>query len=213
VTNVKNPAGSAGGVFFGAFGNGPAINAVQTLMDSNSEELPLAGTLLLAVPSLRDPSFRRAVVYIAAHSAEDGAFGYVLNRPLRQRVADLLPDQEFGPLGDVQVYAGGPVATDKLAFAALRWSGHTLKCQTHLSVDDALHELGMGREVRGFVGYSGWSGGQIETEIERRSWIITPPSRSVLAARPGENLWGEVLCEMGPVFELMARTPERLELN
>lgn len=189
------------------------MGMVQTCMPPSSEELPLAGTLLLAVPSLRDPSFRRAVVFIAAHNAEEGAFGYVLNRPLHQRVAELLPGEELGPLGDVPVYVGGPVATDKLAFASLRWNGRTLRCQTHLSVDDALHEFGLGREVRGFVGYSGWSSGQIESEIERRSWIITPPSRVVLAAPTAENLWGEVLCGMGPVFGLMAHTPERVELN
>jgi putative transcriptional regulator len=186
---------------------------VQPRMPPPSEELPLAGTLLLAVPSLRDPSFRRAVVFIAAHDAEEGAFGYVLNRPLHQRVAELLPGENLGPLGEVPVYAGGPVAADKLAFASLRWIGRTLRCQTHLTVEDALHELGLGREVRGFVGYSGWSGGQIESEIERRSWIITPPSRAVLAPRAPENLWSEVLCELGPVFGLMARTPERVELN
>jgi putative transcriptional regulator len=189
------------------------MGIVQTPMPPSSEKLPLTGTLLLAVPSLRDPSFRRAVVFIAAHDAQEGAFGYVLNRPLNQRVAELLPGEDLGMLGDVPVYVGGPVATDKLTFASLRWNGRTLRCQTHLSIDDALHELGRGGEVRGFVGYSGWSGGQIETEIERRSWIITPPSRMVLATEATEDLWGEVLSEMGPVFGLMARTPERVELN
>jgi putative transcriptional regulator len=59
----------------------------------------LNGQLLLAVPSLRDSYFARSVVFLAAHSDEDGSFGYILNRPLKQRVGDLMPDQDLGPLG------------------------------------------------------------------------------------------------------------------
>lgn len=77
-------------------------------MTFSNENSPLAGHLLLAIPSLRDPNFSRSVVFMAAHSAEEGAFGYVLNRPLGQRVADLLPDQELGALGQIPVFVGGP---------------------------------------------------------------------------------------------------------
>lgn len=179
------------------------------------EATNLTGSLLLAVPSMKDPNFHRTVVLVAAHTGEDGAFGYVLNRPLDQRVADLLPDQELGALGDVPVFMGGPVATDKLAFASLHWNKRksTLRCQTHLSLADAMHELSMGHEVRGFVGYSGWSGGQIESELKRKSWFISPAHKAILTMEKPAALWGAVLGKMGPLFELMAATPERVELN
>lgn len=175
----------------------------------------LTGNLLLAVPSMRDPNFSRTVVFMAAHTSKEGAFGYVLNRPLEQRVADLLPDQNLGALGKVRVFIGGPVATDKLAFASLHWNRKegTLRCQTHLSVSDALHELGLGHDVRGFVGYSGWSKGQIEQEIKHRSWIVTPSRKTILTAQPVSKMWTAVLEEMGPVYQLMAHTPEKVELN
>ncbi|MCA1962628.1 MAG: YqgE/AlgH family protein [Prosthecobacter sp.] len=184
----------------------------MTFTDDHS---PLTGSLLLAVPSMRDPNFARTVVLMAAHSADDGAFGYVLNRPLGQRVADLLPDQDLGALGQAPVFLGGPVAMDKLAFASLHWNRKrgTLRCRTHLSVHDAMHEMSMGREVRGFVGYSGWGKGQLEEEIKTRSWIISPPSRLVLNAKTDESLWSKVLEEMGPVYRLMAKTPDKVELN
>lgn len=184
-------------------------------MPTAPDDSNLTGNLLLAVPSMRDPNFKRTVIFVAAHNAEDGAFGYVLNRPLDQKVSDLLPEQDLGALGDVSVYIGGPVATDKLAFASLHWNRKkgTLRCQTHLSVADAIHELSMGHEVRGFVGYSGWSGGQIEGEIKRKSWIITPARKTILTVERPATMWGAVLGGMGPVFELMAGTPERVELN
>jgi hypothetical protein len=113
---------------------------------TNESSPSLSGQLLLASPALHDPNFARSVVFMAAHNAKDGAFGYILNRPLEQRVADLLPDQDLGSLGEVPVFMGGPVATDKLAFAALHWNKRrrTLRCQTHLSVADALHALSWG---------------------------------------------------------------------
>lgn len=175
----------------------------------------LTGQLLLAVPSMKDPNFKRTVILMAAHNAAEGAFGYVLNRPLDQQVADLLPEQDLGPLGQAPVYYGGPVATDKLAFASLHWNRKqgTLRCQTHLSVDAAAHEMSLGRDVRGFVGYTGWSSGQVEGEIKRRSWILSPARRFILGHPVPESMWGTILTELGPLHQLMAGTPEQVELN
>ncbi len=175
----------------------------------------LSGSLLLASPAMHDPNFSRSVVFMAAHNAKDGAFGYILNRPLEQRVADLLPDQNLGALGDVPVFMGGPVATDKLAFAALQWNKkrRTLRCQTHLSVADALHALNKGHDVRGFVGYSGWSGGQLESELELRSWITTSAHPLVLAVEKPAQMWSALLEDMGPVYKMMAKMPEDVGLN
>ena len=53
----------------------------------------LAGQLLLASPSLRDPNFERTVVLIGVHSAE-GAMGVVLNRPSELTVAEAAPQLE-----------------------------------------------------------------------------------------------------------------------
>lgn len=175
----------------------------------------ITGSLLLASPSMDDPNFARTVIFMAAHSQKDGAFGYILNRPLDQRAGDLLPEQNLGVLGDVPVFVGGPVATDKLSFAALHWNKRkrTLRCQTHLSVPDALKALKLGHEVRGFVGYSGWTGGQLEGEIQRRSWITAQARPLVLTVDPPDALWEAMLHAMGPVFALMAGMPENVKWN
>ena len=176
---------------------------------------PLQGTLLLAAPIMRDPNFARSVLFLAAHSKEEGAFGYILNRPLDKVVADLLDDQALGALGQVQVYLGGPVATDKLSFASLQWSEKRLSmtCKTHLSMEDAIHELELGHEVRGFVGYSGWSSGQLERELKHRSWIVAQPEKRVLQMEEPTSLWTDILMSMGPRFQLLAKMPEQPELN
>jgi putative transcriptional regulator len=175
----------------------------------------ISGSLLLAAPSLRDPNFFHTVLLLAAHNSEDGAFGYILNRPLDKQVSDLLEDRDLGPLGDVPVFLGGPVGTNKLSFAALDWNNkkRSLQVQTHLSTEQAIKELKKGRIVRGFVGYSGWSKGQIESEIKHRSWIVTPSRKTILTTQPVTQMWTAVLEEMGPVYQLMAHTPEKVELN
>ena len=128
---------------------------------------------------------------------------------------NLLPDQDLGALGEVPVFMGGPVSTDKLAFAALKWNKRrrTLRCQTHLSVADALHALSLGHDVRGFVGYSGWSGGQLESELELRSWITASARPLVLTVEKPTQMWGAVLADMGPVYKVMAGMPEDVGLN
>ena len=175
----------------------------------------LTGSLLLASPVMTDPNFSRSVIFMAAHSDQEGAFGYILNRPLDQSVGDLLPDQDLGALGTVPVFMGGPVATDKLAFAAMQWNKRkgTLRCQTHLSVADAIQAIKLGHDVRGFVGYSGWTGGQLENEIQRRSWITAKAKSLVLAVEKPAHLWSTILAEMGPKYSLMAKMPEDVTLN
>jgi putative transcriptional regulator len=175
----------------------------------------LRGTLLLAAPTLRDPNFARTVLYLAAHTAKDGAFGYILNRPLDKVVSELMPTSAPKKLAKVPVFLGGPVGTDKLSFASLTWNKKrdVFACKTHLSVDDAADELRSGNDVRAFVGYSGWSEGQLEKELKHQSWIIAPPPEMIVNNDDNNTLWNEVLTAMGPRFALIAETPEKPELN
>lgn len=175
----------------------------------------LKGSLLLAAPLMKDPNFSRTVLYLAGHTGSDGAFGYILNRPLDKQVSDLIASTEMTNLADVPVYLGGPVSTDKLSFASLEWSpkSNTLKCRTHLAVEDAIEELTLGHDVRAFVGYSGWSEGQLEKELKHRSWIVTQPHAVVMSNEDPSHLWSDILIDMGPRYELMSQMPEKPEMN
>ncbi len=59
---------------------------------SENEGESWQGLLLAAHPSLKDPNFRRSVLFLSTHESELGAFGFVLNRPLGKTAADLLPE-------------------------------------------------------------------------------------------------------------------------
>jgi putative transcriptional regulator len=181
----------------------------------NPPQRNLEGNLLLAAPQLRDPNFNRSVLYVAAHSRTEGAFGFILNRPLEKSVSDLLGDKSFGHLGQVPVYLGGPVSTDKLSFVVFDWSEkrHYLDCRTHLSKEEALHEVNLGNDVRGFIGYSGWSTGQLEKELLTHSWIVSPPEKIIVHSPDHETLWKDLLMVMGPRYQILAQAPEHPEYN
>ena len=73
----------------------------------------LAGSLLLAHPAMRDPNFRRTVIFMATHSAE-GAMGVVLNRPTRRTLGTVNGSFAYTPLAEVPVFIGGPVQPEQL---------------------------------------------------------------------------------------------------
>lgn len=76
-----------------------ACETCATRYDSSVREyepssLSLAGSLLIAHPALLDPNFKKTVLFLSKHDAEEGAFGLVLNRPAERSVRDLLPDRK-----------------------------------------------------------------------------------------------------------------------
>src|SRR5881392_4300922 len=105
--------------------------------------LSLAGSLLVAHPNMLDPNFRRAVLFISAHDAEDGALGVILNRPLDKQVADLVNETPPEGLGDIPVFLGGPVGKNQLMFAAFEWQkGEGLKLKHNIAFDEGSEAQG-----------------------------------------------------------------------
>ncbi len=170
----------------------------------------LAGQLLLAHPALKDPNFARTVVLLSAHDA-DGALGVVLNRPLGRRLGELGGDFALGPLAQVPLHTGGPVEPEKMLLAGWRWRAATSEFELHFGLDPARAEelLAAGdATVRGFLGYSGWSGGQLENEMKQQTWFVAGPADYNLAAAEGPALWRLVLGSLDPQLKLLADEPE-----
>lgn len=180
----------------------------------DSSQLCLKGSLLLAEPALREPTFHRAVILLDEHQHDLGAHGFILNRPSGQTAGDLLPSADFAALAAVPVYYGGPVQTEQLTFAALSWhAAEGLRCATHLTREDAIHRIRSGEHVRAIIGYSGWGAGQLENEIKHRTWIIAKPDESVADPAQSAGLWTTILDRMGPWFRLLSRAPDDPTLN
>ena len=148
------------------------------------KDFSLQGKILMATPALEDPNFARAVVYMCAHSAE-GAVGLIVNRPLGNlRLEDIferfsIEGKEKEGLGKMAVHLGGPVEMNR-GFVLHRERQHGEEA-LHVDEDivmtgsmEILREMAEGKisdECFLALGYAGWSGGQLEKEIQANGWL------------------------------------------
>lgn len=179
-------------------------------MTPRSAPESLAGRLLLAHPALKDPNFGRSVVLLSAHDP-DGALGVIINRPLGRSLGTLGAGFSHGPLAGVPLYCGGPVATEKLVLAAWRWAADSgsFELQFGLDPDEAARLAGKdGIALRGFLGYAGWSRGQLEQEMRRTTWFVAEPEGFNLGAAEGAGLWKMILGALDPELKLLAGEPD-----
>ena len=170
----------------------------------------LAGSLLLAHPAMHDPNFRRSVVLLSAHG-DDGAMGVVLNRPLGKQLGDLNAQFAASTIAGVPVYQGGPVQTEQLILAAWRPEPLEAGFKLYFGIDVEKATALQGEEgvrLRAFLGYSGWSKGQLENELRHNTWVITPVGPDLLEGGDGQGLWRTILGGLSPEWRLMAGEPE-----
>ena len=175
----------------------------------------LAGSLLIAHPSMLDPNFRRTVLFISAHDPNDGALGVIINRPLEKQVAEVMTETPPPGLAEVPVFLGGPVGKDQLIFAAFEWrKGAGLKLNHNVAVDAGTetkeHET---PPVCAYVGYAGWEAGQLEAELKQKAWLVQKPSRSILRFDRLSQLWFDIMRGLGPWYKMLAAAPDDPSLN
>ena len=185
--------------------------------DPSKSDLPLLlrGKLLLADPSLRDGTFNRSVILLTEHSPELGASGLILNQPTGRVVGEYLKKPVFTPLRHLAVHEGGPVLHDQLTFASFWWSKKLgLRWALRISAKQAVdHAHRAGRIVRAFIGYSGWTTGQLENELLHQSWITVGPLPDLLGHSHDRSLWPVLLRRLSPLHRILAEAPTDPFLN
>jgi putative transcriptional regulator len=180
----------------------------------------IAGRLLVATPKLADPNFRRSVVLVVEHEAEEGTLGVVLNRPTEVPVDRVLPPWSELVTGPSVVFQGGPVALDSaLALAQVPGTEEPLGWRAlggSPAVDlDAPPEL-LATEVtrlRVFAGYAGWGVGQLRSEIAEGAWYVLGAESGDVFMDDPERLWHDVLRRQGGDLAFVANFPDDPSLN
>ena len=177
------------------------------------------GILLIAEPFLNDPNFDRSVVLLCSYNQE-GAFGLVLNQRTDLLLNDVLEETIYP---DVPLFLGGPVEKNTLHFIhrrpdllqggldigyGLYWGGDFEALKRLLN-----HQLITTDDVRFFIGYSGWSAGQLDDELQEKSWFLSATSARSLFETEPENLWREVLRAKGGKYKSIAHYPTDPSLN
>jgi putative transcriptional regulator len=163
------------------------------------------GIFLVARRGLPDPNFRETVVLVT-QPRQGGPFGVIINRPLEQRLSELL--SEFESLKDRKdvLYFGGPVKPDGLVFlvqaATSPPRGLSVLKDVYLTGDTELIEKLLKRAdpTRGlkvFAGYSGWGPGQLQREIERGDWHIMPANAATVFEKDARGIWPRLIKRAG----------------
>lgn len=177
-----------------------------------------SGSLLIAEPFMGDTNFERSVVLICEHN-DDGTFGLVMNQLMDLRLSDVLEDV----YADQPLFVGGPVQQNTLHFIhrrpdlidgavrvidGLYWSGNFEQVRKAVNLG-TLSE----RDIRFFVGYSGWSAGQLAGELEKKAWIVSYTDVDFLFETSADQFWRGVLKRMGGQFKSIAHYPVDPRLN
>ena len=68
-------------------------------------------------------------------------------------------------------------------------------------------------DIKFFLGYSGWSTGQLDEELEKNNWIINKSAANKLFTLDAETLWRSVLKEMGGKYRMLSNYPLDPSLN
>lgn len=180
----------------------------------------LKGRLLLDGGNLRGSFFHRTVVLICQHNGE-GAFGLVLNRVAGNKVGEVLVADLPDSLKESPLFLGGPVQPTALSFLHsdnfLPDANVFPNLNLGHSLDDLL-EIGESfspvKKVKLFAGYAGWSPGQLEDEMKRKSWLTFPASLELVFETPPDELWQKIIKSKGGwKNKLLAQMPDDLSLN
>lgn len=177
------------------------------------------GILLISDPFLKDPNFLRSVVLVCEHHAE-GSFGFVLNKLYDQPLGDVVSELEDFSF---PLFYGGPVQMDTIHFLHKRpdllddgieiidgiyWGGQ---------FEDAVRLIKGGdlteKDIRFYLGYSGWGQGQLEDELRTKSWITRDGNKQLVFHSKAEHLWKDAIKSLGGEYAQMANYPIDPQLN
>lgn len=170
----------------------------------------LSSSLLVAMPQLDDPNFRRAVVLLVHHGS-DGSFGIVLNRSLDLTISELMQNSGIAwPSGIGSVGWGGPVQPERgwVIFSSAQTpttdaDGDDVATLHHgVCVTGSLEMLRTvaqhpPSDVRLFLGYAGWGAEQLEGELAEGAWLTAPLRREVVFATAADDMWEAVVRGLG----------------
>jgi putative transcriptional regulator len=175
---------------------------VKTAPDARRPRHSLArGMFLVASRRLMDPNFSESVVLLLEYDSK-GALGLIVNRPTEVVLTELLPEvDELKERTDV-VYVGGPVSKNRIVLLMRseqhpRESGRVF-ADTYVSssMETLKHAVALAEEggtFHAYVGYAGWGAGQLDNEVERGDWHISPAEETIVFDRAPEEIWPELI--------------------
>lgn len=180
--------------------------------------VPVSGTILISEPFSNDAYFKRSVVLLTLND-EDGSVGLILNKNVEIPLVDIL-GEEFEL--DASVSIGGPVSIDRIDY--LHTLGNKIPESKHIvgnifwggNFDVIVKLLRLNaikkEQIRFFLGYSGWSKGQLKSEIDNNYWLVSHADEKTIMTQD-DNYWRSTLQRLGKNYSAWLNIPEDPQLN
>lgn len=182
----------------------------------SESDASLVNKCLLATPAIKDPLFASSLVYMCEHS-QNGSMGLVVNHPTDQNLDEIF-DQLNIQCDDENIrnqplYIGGPVQLEQ-GFILHREAGNwqkTVEIATdiHLTSSiDILQAIAVGKGPEDYLvmlGFSGWSSGQLESELQDNAWLTTTANSDLLFHQKADDKWQVAFDTLG--FDISKLSP------
>ena len=181
---------------------------------------PQVGKILIASPFLDGTDFERTVILLITY--ENGYMGIVVNKlsEWNKSVNELV--QDFKDVPDIPVYTGGVVDKDVLfCMHTNPYIANSLDLGNGVFINGDFPELvkmtkdsaGLSSRARFFLGYAGWSEGQLEREILQGSWAVANADAKFLFTTDISRMWSTALHSIGEPYCYWVQFPHHPLIN
>lgn len=202
------------------------MEQIKALFDFNGlNSLSLEkGRVLISDPFLNDDYFSKSVILLC-ETNEKGAFGLVLNHYITETLSDFMLKFKDVDCSDYKISLGGPVDTDSIYYVHTRpdliknsiqvaeniylGSGENFDFIAELIQSNKISS----REIKFCLGYSGWTPGQLEEELEKNSWFVGNISEKSIMEYQESDIWKKTLEQMSEKHRVISNFPINPMLN
>lgn len=164
------------------------------------QETSLANNLLIAMPSMTLPQYKKSVIYICENHSH-GSLGLIINRPIQHALGWMFKQMDIVAAKPAQnnypLLFGGPLQPER-GFVIHRPMGvwrSSLLLQEGVTVttsNDIIHALATDvgpKDALVTLGYTGWYENQLEQEVKESAWLVCPYKSELLYEVPFNLRW------------------------
>ncbi|MDG1175174.1 MAG: YqgE/AlgH family protein [Flavobacteriales bacterium] len=202
------------------------MEEIRSLFDFNSlNSLNLEkGRVIISDPFINDDYFSKSVILLC-ETNDKGAFGLVLNNYIDENLSDFMVKFKDVDCKDFKISLGGPVDVDSIYYIHTRPDLILDSIEVYQNIylgngenfDQIAELISNGslsnNEIKFCLGYSGWTPGQLEEELERNSWFVGNVSQKSLMEYHESDLWKKTLEQMSEKHRVISNFPLNPMLN
>lgn len=180
------------------------------------------GYFLIANPVLPDPNFSRTVVLLCNHD-DEGSFGLVINRSASIDTSKLFAEMGISGFPSGEIYVGGPVSPSQIFYLCRSeealpeldkiFDGVYMGMSGELLDNLMIRLKNPEKNIRFYLGYSGWGAGQLAGEMTQLSWLTAQAQDEFVFQKNEDGIWASVVRSLGKDYEYLIKAPVNPQWN